>query len=142
MKAKVTTYELRIGNFVKCRVSNDAGIYQVIALDGINLKTMLNGARRGQWYITEENIKPIPITDKWLLSFGFRQSEENRDDFYKDFGRKTFQVCIDDGQGEIFIGFAHDIGFPIEELCHIDIQYLHQLQNLIFSITGEELTIQ
>lgn len=57
--------ELRIGNFVKCKVSNDTAFYKVLALDGWLLRIMLDGVRQGEWY-TQDKVKPIPITAQAL----------------------------------------------------------------------------
>ncbi len=74
MKDEITQIEyIRIGNPVKLRVSNDAGIYTIRAIDGINHKVMLDGVRSDKWYpiekirairFDESIIKRIPLFEK------------------------------------------------------------------------------
>ncbi|MGK6342897.1 hypothetical protein ACMGDK_11695 [Chryseobacterium sp. DT-3] len=66
--------------------------------------------------------KSIPLTEKWLLKFGF-ENEIPLHWFNK--------VIINNYKG----------GF-IEKMYGTQIQYVHQLQNLYFALTGEELTLK
>lgn len=70
-----------------------------------------------------------PITEEWLLKFGFIDDKSN-----------GFDLSI------IHIEFILSIGFVYyvngEATNSIIIQYIHQLQNLYFALTGEELTIK
>jgi len=66
-------------------------------------------------------LKPIPLTEKWLGRFCLDNNKTivvgyNGDDFLKN--RMTVRI----------LGSAY-----------IHIQYVHQLQNLYFALTGEEL---
>jgi hypothetical protein len=62
------------------------------------------------------NFEPIPLTEDWLLRFDWKDG---------------FSKGMLDRQG-IEIGiFGH----------YLDIKYVHQLQNIIFALTGDELTI-
>ena len=68
---------------------------------------------------------PIPLTEEWLVKFGFD------DNFHKG----KFWVCLDD-DGYFYTNHnLNDEGFT--EVLHV-----HQLQNLYFALTGEELTIK
>lgn len=72
--------------------------------------------------------KPIPLTEEWLLKFKFKQTNEDND--IKWFTKKRLDIVI----GEVnFIVFDHLV------LKHI--KYVHQFQNLYFSIIGKELTL-
>ena len=66
--------------------------------------------------------KPIPLTEEWLFKFGFEKAYETCYQ-YKDF-------ILNDK----FIMMDIDIT--------IQLKYVHQLQNLYHSLTGEELTIK
>ncbi len=70
-----------------------------------------------------EDIEPIPLTEKWLLDFGF-----------KKFGKDTFYL------GKVKIHHRKR-GFVIAKR-YADINYVHQLQNLYFALTKKELTIK
>lgn len=73
----------------------------------------------------ESDVKPIPLTEEWLLRLGFDNDDVNR--FYKD---------------GIYILF-YNVGCSIlHNQLHVNIFYVHQLQNLYFALTGEELTLK
>lgn len=73
--------------------------------------------------ITTHPITPIPLTEEWLLSFGVKALRKGVFDFVK----------VEDS-----IGFhVYFIGRHLKE-----IQYVHELQNLYFALTGEELELK
>jgi len=73
---------------------------------------------------------PIPLTEEWLLKFGF-----------KNYERLRFSL------GGTLIVDLEDFTVGINE-CDVfwflsnDIMYVHQLQNLYFALTGEELVFK
>lgn len=69
--------------------------------------------------------KPIPLTEEWLVKFGFERSGlyNLRNDVY-----------IYDEYGLTNTGFEYRYNYS-----SITIKYVHQLQNLYFALTGEEL---
>jgi hypothetical protein len=71
----------------------------------------------------DDAYRPIPLTEEWLLKFGF----EITDNFQT---KDRFQTHKQDG----IIWFEY--GYIVVEL-----NYVHQLQNLYFGLTNEELTI-
>ena len=62
---------------------------------------------------------PIPLTEEWLLKFGFKP-------FVKDWSLHGVVI------------HTRKRGFVLRKSVPI-IQYVHQLQNLYFALTGEEL---
>ena len=70
------------------------------------------------------NLKPIELTEEWLLKFGF-QSIKHNNYYLHPF---TFR------ENKIRIGYKTST----RHLAN-DIKYVHQLQNLYFAIMGEEL---
>ena len=72
----------------------------------------------------DEDIKPIPLTEEWLVKFGFEKNES----------RWIFK--------EIEITSWFTFRFSKEPLKVQEIDYVHQLQNLYFALTNEELTIE
>ena len=104
--------ELRIGNW--------------ITFDG--LEAQVTAIPEGDFY-EDEKFKPIPITDEWLVKVGFESnnSSSNFLTYYNE--RYDYRIEIhQDG----------DVWF--DELRKI--QYVHQLQNLYFTLTGQELEMQ
>lgn len=75
-----------------------------------------------------QQIKPIPLTEEWLLKFGFD---------YVDIvgGWCNKNHCI----------YQLEEGWELHPFCTLDkclqlkIKYIHQLQNLNFALTSEEL---
>lgn len=78
--------------------------------------------------------KPIPITEEWLLKFGFAKQ---CDYLYFDFenGNISFNDEIKNGIS-LCIGTYCSSGSAFENIKHV-----HQLQNLFFALTGEELKL-
>jgi hypothetical protein len=123
--------ELRIGNLVNYYDVDEQGELLNI-IDWQDLK----------WLSENEKSfnavhKPIPLTKEWLLKFGFEDKQNcfnlsKREKLGHDFG--DFAVSkYDDTQMKVWRGDRY-IG-----VCHI--QYVHQLQNLYFALTNEELTL-
>jgi len=112
--------ELRIGNWVK----DENGFYQIKGehLDEDTFPTIQT------WGIT--------LTEEWFVKFGFE-----RDDVWVEMIKKISPLrslgCVDNN---IFIcQMGQDL--PFQEVFLSNCQYVHQIQNLYFAITGEELTI-
>jgi hypothetical protein len=79
--------------------------------------------------------RPIPLTPEMLVSCGFEKSKLV---FTGDIGyRKS------DEDGKYYIGLLENAyGFSFHNPhFNLQIKYLHQLQNLYFSLTGTELEI-
>jgi len=113
--------ELRIGNLLNTSfgVSVLIGIYSdgVLELEDGN-ENVLN------------EVEPIPLTEEWLLKFGF---DEDMRLFEAPHLDKNITVAKDnDGNWE----FCNDAWWLR------DIKHVHQLQNLYFALTGNELTIK
>lgn len=80
----------------------------------------------------EEFIEPIPLTEEWLLRFGYTQNKTAAD-MFEDETRLNIWRSPND-----FNGFIADW----DALTLRAIEFVHQLQNLYFSLTGEELTLK
>lgn len=85
-----------------------------------------------------ESFKPIPLTEEWLIKFGFERVTpmgSTYDNNYayelKDWGR----IALKNGV------LVSDQYYFLDGLC-FDIKHVHQLQNLYFTLTGKELTIK
>lgn len=69
-------------------------------------------------------INPIPLTEEWLLMFGFKKVGE------------AFYIGL---EYEYFLnGIFND--YTAGCTISLNIKYVHQLQNLYFALTGEEIT--
>lgn len=119
--------ELRIGNYVH---KIDAAIYD----SKIEYSNRLHVISHNDIYhIVEDGDPtnhPIPLTPEWMEQCGFNIRPGNRFYIFHN-ERVLFEYWLHDGsvviEGAFFGG---------------KIQHLHQLQNLYFALTGEELTIK
>jgi len=85
--------------------------------------------------------KPIPITEEWLLRFGFERMITQED---------SFLLCLD----EVFSLDSKDLIYNIKNNCvYINnsfdileplttIEFVHQMQNIVFVIANKELQIK
>lgn len=89
--------------------------------------------------------EPIPLTEEWLLKFGF----EKRVNFeYSDGSKSDTNIFITDS----FMVNNYDEKYwslckmkyfnQVESVLQTELKYVHQLQNLFFALTGKELTIK
>ena len=121
--------DLRIGNFI---LSKD----MPVQIEEIKPETI-------------SYIEPIPLTEEWLLKFGFElydyePSEEDDDFIFKDYkksldGKPFYYTICECPYNE------WDFGIKLtwaEQALLSRIKYVHQLQNLYFALTGKELEIK
>ena len=84
-----------------------------------------------------KNCEPVPLTEEWLIKFGFKYNGWNY-----DFKNYVFHAQGKNEKGEFFnteFGIKNNgITFNIS----YNLEFVHQLQNLYFALTGEELTIK
>ena len=113
MKAR----ELRIGNYY----NQFGNIHQA---NGTVISQLEIAPKDQLW------CKPIPLTEEWLLRFGFEKNKKGR---FKVLKHSAVPILFNDD----FNGWTCDgINFSINHTL-----YVHQLQNLIHALTGEELTL-
>jgi len=118
--------ELRIGNWVRLNVRPIEN-YQVTQI----LEKGVNCGLVGAMY---EIVKPIPLTDEWLKRFGFNEDGFKQYEF-ENWGIKVKKDphAISETNWIVFHGFMNQFS----EL--VSLKHVHQLQNLYFALTGEEL---
>ena len=78
------------------------------------------------------NYQPIPLTEEWLLKFGF-------DRHHKDYFNNVI-LLKEIGEWDLKLYPQGEVSSAIP--MNIKIKSVHQLQNLYFALTGEELTIK
>jgi hypothetical protein len=83
-----------------------------------------------------DSLKPIPITEEWLIKCGFEKGpayEPEGITYKKRIGISPVAISTTERYRYLWID---------EKLIHHNHQHVHQLQNLYFALTGEELTIK
>jgi hypothetical protein len=125
-KYYIKANELRIGNLAIDQLGN------IIC---VTAKYILE---QYQSDIAEDDyLKPITLTEEWLLKFGFKRNDNTKvsDSFYWImFG--SSQLHINPDNGVVWIYRNKNI---FNNPCLV--RHVHQLQNLYFALTGEELDI-
>ena len=84
-----------------------------------------------------EDFKPIPLTEEWLVKFGFEYIEH----------WPNYRIPTNDGYYnsiQLYENEWHYNNDSSDAGCYYvaTIKYVHQLQNLYFALTNEELEIE
>ncbi|NRA94432.1 MAG: hypothetical protein HRU26_17505, partial [Psychroserpens sp.] len=120
--------ELRIGNWLYRKGDNE-NMYEV---DWITIKEA-------------HNYQPIPITEEWLEKFGFEKESIEKAYFRvliysMRLNEKLIEIKIEMWKGndewEDYYSFYKNWDYM--NSC----QHIHQLQNLYYALTGEELKMK
>ena len=109
----------RIGNYVQTifssleykRIKDSTGNYPIIPIKITSMGV-------------DCDFKPIPLTEEWLLKFGFT--------FNKEHGWFN---------GDLFEFKINDL-FELDWYENAPLKHVHQLQNLYHALTGKELKIK
>lgn len=134
--------ELRVGNKVKCTISNDAGIYEVLAItmwEGQAFNPMIVIDRCPKQTVTEKQLKPISLTPEILISFGFEKDHTDDGEIYY-----SLRLSKNRHHDLCFLSTNKDTAvylFPYDGE-EFNYKYLHEIQNLYFALTKEELVWQ
>ena len=88
-----------------------------------------------------KNIKPIPLTEEWLLKFGFKKYKYSLN--FKIKANKYWSLG-ELKQGYLKIKLIKTSKWRVENFGNksVFLYSVHQLQNLYFALTGEELKIK
>lgn len=129
--------ELRVSNFV----GYNSDIIRIMSvkehgyISGVLLSPDMTADEMEDWIrfgirkdfsLEYDIISPIPLTEEWLLKFGFNQFPTGN--FWD---REDFWACY----------FNRDKTALLFDYLEWSVKYVHQLQNLYFALTGMELTI-
>lgn len=129
-------HELRIGNWVQFRHTETP------------VKITLSDFAHEYYDEHLEDYEPILLTEEWLVKFGVTNYADGyiiTPNGHYDFGyvleyldwRKDWQVGI------LYYDPAREC--DVEEVYHFNVgslKYVHQLQNLFYSLCGEELELK
>ena len=113
--------ELRIGNNIL--FSDDSTIFEVVEIDknGLHVKN-----DNEETWIELENFEGIKLTEEILMRLGFERN------MYPLYSKDDFVYNI----------FNKQVAINKQQITNVDICYLHELQNLYYSLTKKELTLK
>lgn len=122
--------ELRIGNYV------NYGSDIVDSVVSINY----NMVHLSQYSALDyDDIQPIPLTEEWLEKFGFEFQEHESPIGMMLYTNSDWDFCILKEFGTF--SYAESQGEDYEYFDVKCLRTVHQLQNLYFALTGEELIL-
>lgn len=116
--------ELRRGNHINNGVVIDISGSYVTLSGHFNISGMTS--------IEFDKLKPTPIDDYWLKRFKF--------DYVKEVGAyaNKSHIIYEEKEGDDFYWVFHPFCINDKD-CWIKIKYVHELQNLCYDFTKEEL---
>ena len=144
--------ELRIGNLIKIG-GNTLDTYQTFTPTKVTLAILneIAGENKERPDAELSVFQPIPITEEWLMKAGFEEKQINNG-FIKQYFHDCTPPKYRNNYGLFFrfgemrnesykmYWYASD---PVNSSMHsFPCRYVHQLQNLYFAITGQELTFK
>jgi len=143
--------ELRIGNFLFHDKNGFISVLGTSSHCGDFKLDTLNA------WVYLKNCAPIPLTEQWLLDFGFEKYDNvvvNQFEYFERFvlknvieGTSNFEVHIihsnydPKSQSEDFVEIIFSIDIDERQRTK-ETGFVHNLQNSFFIVTGEELTKQ
>lgn len=125
--------ELRLGNWIYFTEDNDVFVMEIGRTE-VTCGYFKDSVGFSRPY-DHKSILPIPITEEWLERFGLEKVDED------------YEIAINDGVimsvGNNFTNnsFHVQLGMGSDWTNFIFIEYVHELQNLYFALTGEELEL-
>ena len=118
----MNTKNLRLGNFIKTKLCTN-NIQKITGIFEFSINT-----------IDAENIdifsfEPIPLTKEWLERFGFETTAWDCN--------TTHRLMI--GKNDYCIVISSNGFCEVGDAIVMNMDYVHQIQNLYFGLTGNEL---
>lgn len=123
------TNELRIGNYLNGKQGHVI-VTEIRANNSVKIQDNTSSFYVGTC------LMPIELTRGWVNKFGFKFIwGGSGEDYVFSYGEKCNTIDL------IQRGTIFKYGLRLGS-CEIQIKYVHQLQNLYFVLTGEELTLK
>lgn len=137
--------EIRLGNYIRLAedfkfVETDAPLGTACKVEAIKRNSLYLECKAGDGVCYGEvpvaMIEPIPLTEELLLKIGFTNEYHGFcNDIELSYGRYLYNDGVNDDKLFVSINAAE------YSLSNIPVEYLHQLQNVYFTLTGKELVI-
>jgi hypothetical protein len=129
MEKELQSKDLRIGNLISM---GEYGVQPVSSYNLYQISLMETGTKVAEYY---KLLKAIKINEESLLKYGFTQCEN---EYWYELKIPRLGITISCNlEGRFDIEYRDEM-VVIRECCY----YLHQLQNLYFALTGEELELK
>lgn len=134
--------ELRIGNLVKGRRREHDYTF-IGKVEGIGLASVCIELENYDFL----EIHPIPITEEWLIKSGFENVKESiiLKSYILNYSRDRYISVSDVATPNMMIwhGYRTETEHDVINIWNWDYDkniHVHQLQNIVFALTGTELT--
>jgi hypothetical protein len=127
--------ELRIGNYIKDSLDRT---FKINGFKDENAYLLLSNNDKIRYNI--KTIKSIPLTADWLINFGFKKPNGINHFCFKTYVNNIEFTVFSTIDFEIFRIKNIPFYFIFNNIPHA-IYSVHQLQNLYFALTNEELTL-
>ena len=122
--------DLRIGNWIASGANHQnietwviGKVHSISCLNSQFEQIEVETEEEFTWFF-KDNYFGIPLTEEWLVKFGFDKYQSNI---------CLLNISLEwDNKGRYFFQW-YDVTY---------LEYVHQLQNLYFALTGNELTIK
>lgn len=111
--------EFRLGNIIRT-VGGVLPYWQIYEEDMMHIFSNFDTGNYNSY-------EPIPLTEEWLLKFGFEKIGGWDD--YEGYIKDEVEIALNEK-------------YPFENYLQKELKHVHQLQNLYFALTGKELTIK
>ena len=125
--------ELRIGNYLNFEFHKDSGGIEKVGVFLSDIENLIYGGNRSKYYT------PIPLTEEWLLKFGFVKDKKHNNCCDLELENNFYLQGVGYGKSnikyEVILTDSNDNELTL-------VKHVHQLQNLYFALTNEELTIK
>lgn len=128
--------ELRIGNYVldkKDEIKKIHGVNDVVGVAYVNFENEFEK-------LINPEISPIALTEEWILKFRFKRGNLNKLLFNIKYGTGMKFTVFSSEDFEAFRVSKIPFYFIFNNIPH-GVWHVHELQNLFFALTGEELTL-
>ena len=131
-----STNELRIGNLVQDEHGFQMEVVALFKDDTVYLD--FEGNEGDVWEEDVKDLKGIPLTEEWLIEFGFIKSG------YIPVWMSKRLIHDEIDKIDILVNEKKQMYFvpSVFVKWSVELKYVHHLQNIYFSLTGQELTIK
>lgn len=128
--------ELRIGNYINGSIGDDSELV-LCSVTGYDPRDefIFVSNDNNIHYAEFVDFQPIPLTEEWLLRFGFIKLN-NRHEFVHGENERNMSICCEDNY---FLFFVEDeISY---NTIRKELKLVHQLQNLFYCLCGIDLEL-